>query len=114
MSVHSNDGTKAWLTKLDRIGELSASQSDIVFNNLGHMIDYDLLKELYTNLDGKKAIGVDKVSKEAYGENLIEHLTCLLERIRRGTYNRNPPGLRKYLKKMAVNGHLLFRALKTS
>jgi RNA-directed DNA polymerase len=90
MSVHSNDGTKAWLTKLDRIGELSASQSDIVFNNLGHMIDYDLLKELYTNLDGKKAVGVDKVSKEAYGENLIEHLTCLLERIRRGTYKPKP------------------------
>ena len=90
MSVHSNDGTKAWLTKLDRIGELSASQSDIVFNNLGHMIDYDLLKELYTNLDGKKAVGVDNVSKEAYGENLIEHLTCLLERIRRGTYKPKP------------------------
>jgi len=90
MSVHSNDGTKAWLTKLDHIGELSASQSDIVFNNLGHMIDYDLLKELYTNLDGKKAVGVDNVSKEAYGENLIEHVTCLLERIRRGTYKLKP------------------------
>ena len=90
MSVHSIDGIKAWLTKLDRIGELSASQSDIVFNNLGHMIDYDFLRELYTNLDGKKAVGVDKVSKEAYGENLIEHITCLLERIRRGTYKPKP------------------------
>ncbi len=90
MSVLSNDGIKTWLTKLDRIGELSAGQNDIVFNNLGHILDYDLLKELYANLDGRKAIGVDKVSKEAYGENLIEHLTCLLERIRRGTYKPKP------------------------
>ncbi len=90
MSVLSNDGIKTWLTKLDRISELSAGQHDIVFNNLGHILDYDLLKELYTNLDGRKAVGVDKVSKEAYGENLIEHLTCLLERIRRGTYKPKP------------------------
>ena len=90
MSVLSNDGITTWLTKLDRIGELSASRHDIVFNNLGHIIDNDLLKELYANLDGKKAVGVDKVSKAAYGENLIEHLTCVLERIRRGTYKPKP------------------------
>ena len=90
MSVLSNDGITTWLTKLDRIGELSASRRDIVFNNLGHIIDNDLLKELYANLDGKKAVGVDKVSKDAYGENLIEHITCLLERVRRGTYKPKP------------------------
>ncbi len=61
MSVLSNDGIKTGLTKLDRLGELSASQSDLVFNNLGHIINYDLLKERYYNLDGNKAVGVDKV-----------------------------------------------------
>ena len=70
MSVLSNDGINTWLTKLDRIGELSASCGDIVFNNLGHIINADLLKELYNNLDGKKAVGVDKVTKAAYGVNL--------------------------------------------
>jgi group II intron reverse transcriptase/maturase len=90
MSVLSNDGIKTWLTKLDRIGELSASQRDIVFNNLGHIINYDLLKELYYSLDGNKAVGVDKVTKDQYGENLRERLTCLLESIRRGTYKPKP------------------------
>ncbi len=71
MSVLRNDGITTWLTKLDRIGEQSASRHDIVFNNIGHIIDNDLLKELYANLDGKKAVGVDKVSKAAYGENLM-------------------------------------------
>jgi len=90
MSVLSNDGINTWLTKLDRIGELSASCGDIVFNNLGHIINADLLKELYNNLDGKKAVGVDKVTKAAYGVNLEENINCLLSRIRRGTYQPKP------------------------
>jgi len=90
MSVFSNDGIKTWLTKLDRIGELSAGRGDMVFNNLGHIINNDLLKEIYNNLDGKKAIGVDKVTKDAYGVNLDENIMCLLSRIRRGTYKPKP------------------------
>ncbi len=90
MSVHSNDGFKTWLTKLDRIGELSASSKDIVFNNLGHIIDANLLKELYFSLNGKKAVGVDKVTKEAYGLHLNKNIECLLNRLRRGTYKPKP------------------------
>ena len=56
MSVHSNDGIQTCLMKLDRIGELSASRSNIVFNSLGHIIDANLLKELYFRLDRKKAV----------------------------------------------------------
>ncbi|WP_301339398.1 hypothetical protein [Vibrio mediterranei] len=44
MSVHSKDGINTWLTKLDRIGELSATKEDIVFNNLGHIINLPMLK----------------------------------------------------------------------
>lgn len=90
MSVLSNDGIKTWLTKLDRIGELSAGHGDIVFNNLGHIITSDLLKEVYNRLDGRKAVGVDKVTKDAYGVNLDDNIICLLSRIRRGTYKPKP------------------------
>ncbi len=62
MSVHSNDGIKTGLTKLDRLGELSASRGDMVFNNLGHLINDDLLKEIYNSLNGNKAVGVDKAT----------------------------------------------------
>ncbi len=90
MSVHSNDGIKTGLTKLDRLGELSASRSDMVFNNLGHLINNDLLKEIYNSLNGNKAVGVDKVTKEDYGVNLEENINSLLLRIRRGTYKPKP------------------------
>jgi len=71
MAVLSNDGAP-WSTKLDRIGERSARDEHCVFSNLGHVIDADMLKELYQRLDGSKAVGIDGVSKEAYGEQLDE------------------------------------------
>jgi len=48
VSAHSYGGNKTWLTKLDRIGGLSAERNDIVFNNLGHIIDFELLKSSTT------------------------------------------------------------------
>ena len=85
MTIHSKDG-KSGSTKLDRISELSVRDKSIVFNNLGHLIDLTLLKELYNRLDGTKAVGIDGVTKENYGKQLKENLTGLLQRIRRGTY----------------------------
>ena len=90
MSVHSYDGNKTGQTKLDRIGERAARQFDCVFNNLGHALNFTLLQEVFASLDGKKAVGVDKVTKAQYGSNLKENLTDLLQRIRRGTYRPKP------------------------
>src|SRR3990167_11108374 len=87
MTIHSKDG-KSGSTKLDRISELSVRDKSIVFNNLGHLIDLTLLKELYNRLDGTKAVGIDGVTKENYGKQLKENLTGLLQRIRRGTYRQ--------------------------
>ncbi len=89
MTVHSNDRT-SWLTKLDRIGELSANNKGLVFNNIGHFINADMFKEQYQELDGSKAIGIDKVTKAAYGENLEENVKVLIKKIRRGTYKPQP------------------------
>lgn len=89
MSVLSNDG-KTWSTKLKRIGERSASDRCAVFNNIGHTIDADLLRETYRLLDGTKAVGIDGVTKEKYGQRLEENLTNLLQRLRRGQYQPKP------------------------
>lgn len=89
MTVHSND-RKSWLTKLERIGEISANNPSIIFNNIGQVIDADMLGEQYQRLDGKKAIGIDKVTKVVYGENLGENINALIKRIRRGTYKPKP------------------------
>lgn len=83
MAIHSNYG-QTWLTKLDRIGELSGNGKDIVFNNLGHIICTDMLLETSRELDEKKAVGIDKVSKSDYKKNWNENSQTLLLAIRKG------------------------------
>lgn len=56
MTVHSND-RPSWLTKLKRIGELSVANRGMVFNNIGQLINADMLKEQFQQLDGNKAVG---------------------------------------------------------
>lgn len=89
MTVHCIDG-QTWLTKLERIGELSARDKDMVFNNIGHLINADMLKVQYHLLSGSKAIGIDKMTKCLYGEKLDQNINNLIKRIRRGTYKPKP------------------------
>lgn len=89
MTVHSKD-RKSWLTKLERIGELSAQNRQLVFNNIGHVINADMLKEQFQLLDGNKAVGIDKVTKASYGENLDNNINTLIQKVRRGTYKPKP------------------------
>jgi RNA-directed DNA polymerase len=89
MTVHSNDGT-SWLTTLARIGEKSASDNHLVFNNLGHVMDAAMLKACFYQLDGSKAVGIDGVTKAAYEENLDENIQQLIKRIRQGSYQPKP------------------------
>lgn len=85
MAVHTAYG-KQKTTKLERIGKRATYRKDTVFNNIGYAVDLELLRECYQELDGKKAIGIDGVTKEAYGEKLEENLQDLLARIRRCAY----------------------------
>lgn len=85
MIAHS-DGETSWSTKLERIATLAVSNKELVFNNLGHVLDIEMLREMYRQLNGRKAIGADGVDKEAYGKNLDENLKDVLLRIRKGTY----------------------------
>jgi len=89
MTVHREDGEHR-MTKLERIGKLAAEKKDTVFNNLGHIVDLDLLSKSYRQLDGKKAVGIDGVTKVVYGGNLEENLLNLLRQIRTGAYKPKP------------------------
>lgn len=73
-------------TKLECIGKRAIHRKDTVFNNIGYVIDLDMLRECYQELDGKKAIGIDGVTKEAYGKKLEDNLQDLLAKIRRHAY----------------------------
>jgi RNA-directed DNA polymerase len=85
MAVQTADGNQK-TTKLESIGKRARLQKDTMFNNIGHALDIDLLRECYHELDGKKAIGIDGVTKEAYGKKLEGNLQDLLARIRRHAY----------------------------
>lgn len=77
-------------TKLERISQLSKENSDMVFTSVWHMINIELLKECHREMDGKKAVGIDGVTKEEYEKNLEENLTNLVERLKNRSYKPKP------------------------
>lgn len=77
-------------TKLERISQLSKENPDMVFTSIWHMINIDLLKECHREMDGKKAVGIDGVTKEEYEKNLEENLTNLVERLKDRSYKPKP------------------------
>ena len=69
-------------TDLTRIREKARKQPGLVFTSLYHHVtDLDNLRSCYEALDGDKAVGVDGVTKEQYGEGLEENLQCLSDRL---------------------------------
>ena len=71
-------------TDLRRIGERARKQPEIVFTSLYHHVtDVDNLRACYHQLDDDKAVGVDGVSKQQYGQNLEGNLQGLSERLSR-------------------------------
>lgn len=87
MSVHSKDSNKPRKTKLERLSELAYSNPDTVFNNLGHILDAELLTEMHRQSKGNKAVGIDKVTKTDYEKKFTDNIQNLLRRIRKGTYH---------------------------
>ena len=77
-------------TKLERIAEMSAQSKKPSFTSLYHLINADLLKQCHNELDGKKAVGIDEVSKEEYGKDLESNIANLVERLINKAYKPLP------------------------
>lgn len=77
-------------TKLQRIAELSKREPDRAFTNLMCMFNKDSLEECFNMLDGKKAIGVDGVTKSEYAAKLGENLEDLIRRMKQMAYRPGP------------------------
>lgn len=77
-------------TKLERISQLSKENPDMVFTSIGHLINRELLRDCHEKMDGKKAIGIDGITKEEYGRNLEENLENLEGRLRKKSYKPKP------------------------
>ena len=86
-------------TERRRIGEKARSDPQLVFTSLYHHIcDVDNLRACFEALPGNRAVGVDGVTKEQYGENLDENLKDLSARLRKLGY-RAQPKRRTYIPK---------------
>lgn len=77
-------------TKLKRIAWLSGQDKDKEFQCLMHLYNVEYFKECYHKLDRKKAVGIDGVTKDQYGENLHWNLMDLWERMKRMAYIPKP------------------------
>ncbi len=77
-------------TKLERIAHLSANDPGKVFNNLMHLYNQVSLCMCFHELDGRKAVGIDGVSKALYGENLTVRLEELVARMKQMAYRPEP------------------------
>ncbi len=86
-------------THLGRIGEKARKDPKLVFTSLyHHVVDVDNLRACYDALPGDRAVGVDGVTKAAYGHNLDANLHDLSERLKRMGY-RPQPKRRSYIPK---------------
>ena len=83
-------GPQTISTQLQGIAEQAACYPDMVFNNLYHKINVDMLREAYRQTRKDKAPGVDKVTAREYAENLDENLNNLRDRLKTGMYVAPP------------------------
>ena len=77
-------------TQLDRIAWLSKREPTKVFDNLMHHFNEESLRICFNELGGNKAIGVDGITKEAYGKELDTNLKDLISRMKRMGYRPGP------------------------
>jgi group II intron reverse transcriptase/maturase len=82
-------------TKLRQIAELSQRRHDEVFNNVMHLFNKQSLRECFQELDGRKALGTDGISKDKYKEALENNVEDLLKRMKQMAYR--PEAVRQVL-----------------
>lgn len=85
-------------TKLERIAEISSHSRRPEFTSLYHHINAEMLIQCHKELDGKKAVGIDKVTKAEYETNLEENIANLVVRLKNKAY-KPLPSLRVFIPK---------------
>lgn len=73
-------------TKLNRIAKLSSEDTCMEFQWLMPHFNKESLTRCFYELNGKKAIGIDGITKEKYGENLEENIDALWGKMKMMSY----------------------------
>jgi group II intron reverse transcriptase/maturase len=77
-------------TKLKRIAELSGKDPKMKFNWLMPHFNKENLIGCFRELDGRKAVGIDKQTKEDYATNLESNIEDLINRMKSMSYRPQP------------------------
>ena len=85
-------------SKLSSISMCAKNDPTFEFSSLAHHLNVVLLKDCYLKLDRNKAVGIDKVSWQEYGDNLDENLESLVLSLKRKSY-KPLPARRVYIPK---------------
>lgn len=93
--MRASESQKETDTALAEIAWLSTQNPAQMFHSLMHHINVEALRRCFEELDGKKALGADRVSKETYGEKLQANLEDLIGRMKRMAYR--PQAVRQVL-----------------
>ena len=90
------------ITGLERIAQNKLKYPESKHLNLIHYVNVENLKGAYKRINGKKATGTDKVSKDEYGKDLEANLNQLVARMKTFSY-RPQPTKRVYIPKAGSN-----------
>ena len=89
-------------TRRQRIAELAKQSPQMGFTSLNHHLDLGWLAEAYHRTRKDAAPGVDGLTAEEYGRDLLGNLRGLLDRAKSGLY-RAPPVRRVHIPKGTGN-----------
>ena len=77
-------------TKITRINQIAKEKPQEVFTSIYHLINYELLQECFDELDGNKATGLDRITKDMYLMNLDENLNNIVDELKTKSYRPSP------------------------
>jgi RNA-directed DNA polymerase len=76
--------------QLRKVAEQAQREPDVRFHALAHLIDVPALARAYGRLRSDAAVGVDGVTKESYGQDLLDNLQDLHERLKSQRWRHQP------------------------
>ena len=87
-----SDAETSWRVSpgLRRVAERAKRHPDVKMLALAHHIDVPALDRAYRRLRKDAAVGMDGVTVEVYGEQLVENLQALRARLKAGQYRHQP------------------------
>lgn len=77
-------------TKITRINQIAIERPNEVFTSVYHLINNQLIIECFNELDGSRATGIDKITKQEYSIKLNDNIDNLVQRLKNKGYRPSP------------------------